>query len=553
MKRNKGTLFLIGILLVGIFTLLPYGFYLDQTSEQRILFANIKEYLLYLPGDASGLIQDFTDFQVLEISIDEDRDHGMAVYYPAFPVWYINQVSPYAGSIFWHAYTFLLVFWGMCSLFYLGKELFHNEGVSAFLVLLFFLTPRMFAESHYNNKDVVLLSLAFTLFYWGKRLMKDQSVKSVCMLSIVGALAANMKIIGAWMFGALGLYILFYFIVTKQFHRKLFAKTVGCILLWVVAYVLLTPACWTNTAEFFQYLFFNAVDYNLWHDYVLFGGRMLHQDLTGMPKKYLPVLMALTIPVGILLLTLLGSILAMVDFVRKKGKCLEDVGYVLVIIFIGAVPLVYAVLAATPLYNGWRHFYFVYASMIVAAGYGAFRLWETAKSHSTAKSPGDVKGSVNAKQFGREVFIEAAAVLYLLALVVGICINYPQEHSYYNFLAGKNVLERYELDYWDMSVKQAYESVLKQAGGVKTTVGALNLPTRWGLDGNLKVLPKKAQEMISIAEEWKEAEYVIVNTTYAYMYTNDDYIWVKENYELTDSFTSYGNVICEIYHRGENY
>lgn len=533
MKLQKSTLFLVGILLVGLLTLLPYGSYLDQTSEQRILFANIKEYLLHMPGETPELVQELTDFQVLEISIDEDRDHGMAVFYPAFPVWYINQVSPYAGSIFWHGYTFLLVFWGMCSLFYLGKELFHSGKISAFMVLLFFLTPRMFAQSHYNNKDMVLLSLTFTLFYWGRRLMRDQSAKSVCMFAFAGALAANMKIVGAWLFGALGLYVLFYFIFTGQFHKKLFGKTVGCILLWVALFVLLTPACWTDMPAFFEYLFFNAVDYNLWHDYVLFGGRMVHQEFTGMPRKYLPVLMLLTIPVGILLLSAWGCLMAAVDFVRKRGKCLESTGYVLMLLVEGAVPLAFAVLSATPLYNGWRHFYFVYASVIVGAGYGAFRLWEIAGAHKKA------------------IFAKAGAVLYVSVLAVGIAVNYPQEHSFYNFLAGENVLERYELDYWDMSVKQAYESVLAHTGEKRTSVGALNLPTLWGLEGNLKILPKQEREMLAIAEDWKEAEYVIVNTTYAYMYTKDDYHWVKENYEQVASFESYGNVICEVYYRGE--
>lgn len=203
---SKRILFLAGILLVGILTLLPYGFYLDQDLEQQVLYSNIKEYLLHLPGDGSEAQQELMDSTVPEISVSADKYRGMAVYYPAFLVWYINKLSPYWGSVFWHLYTFLLVFWGMCSLFFLGKNLFHKERVAAFLVLLFFLTPRMFAESHYNNKDMVLLSLTFTLFYWGKRLMEKPSLKNICLFSIIGALAANMRIIGAWLFGALGLY-----------------------------------------------------------------------------------------------------------------------------------------------------------------------------------------------------------------------------------------------------------------------------------------------------------------------------------------------------------
>lgn len=534
MKRDKGILFLAGILLIGFLTLFPYGAYLDQESEQSILYGNIKEYLMCLTKDTPHLVQDLTDYGVVEISINNDRDHGMAIYYPAFVVWYINQSSLCAGNIFWHAYTFLLVFWGMCSLFLLCRELFRDGRLSAFIVLLFFLTPRMFAESHYNNKDMVLLSLVFTLFYWGRRLMADKSVKSLCMLAFAGALAANLKIIGIWIFGMVGLYVLIYFIVTKQLDRKLLGKAFGCIMLWAGLFVLLTPACWSDMADFFRYFFLNTVDYVRWHEYVLFDGRLIHKEYTGMPRKYLPTLMLFTIPVGILLLSALGCIMAAVDFFRKKGRCLEDTGYVLLMIVVGAVPMVYATLMATPLYNGWRHFYFGYASVIAGgAGYGAFFLWRAAKSR------------------GKERYAKAGAAFYVALLAAGIALNYPQEHSYFNLLAGKNVAERYELDYWDMSVKQAYESVLEHAEDGEISVGALNLPTRWGLHRNLEILPKGQQKRLTIAGEWKDAGYVIVNTTYAYMYSAEEYDWVREHYQLTDSFSSYGNVICEIYCKGE--
>ncbi|MCM1064150.1 MAG: hypothetical protein NC420_06690 [Eubacterium sp.] len=531
MKRNRGIIFLAGVLLAGLLTLFPYGSYLDQASHQRILYSNIKEYLLHLPGDPPGLVQEFTDHGVIEISVDEDRDHGMAVYYPAFAVWYIDKTSPWAGSHFWHAYTFLLVFWGMCSLFLLGRELFQDEGLSAFIVLLFFLTPRMFAESHYNNKDVILLSLTFTLFYWGKRMMKDVSFKNICMFAFTGALASNLKIVGIWIFGALGLYILYYYIAAKRFNGQILAKAAGCILLWAALFILLTPACWPDMGSFFEYFFFSAVDYNLWHDYVLFNGKMLHRDYTGMPRKYLLVLMLYTIPIGILILSAWGCVAAAVDFIRRKGRCLEDIGYVLFMIIVGGVPLLFATLMATPLYNGWRHFYFVYASVIMGAGYGAFRLLKTAQAH------------------GKTVLLKTGGLLYLILLAAGIAMNFPQEHSFYNLLAGRNVQERFELDYWDLSVKQAYDSVLEHAEGRAVTVSALNWPTMWGLDENQKVLPKKEQALISIVEEWKDAEYVIINTTYAYMYTREEYKWVRENYGLTASFTSYGNTICEVYHK----
>lgn len=526
LKRDK--LFLLAILLVGLLTVIPYGAFLDQSTEQVILYSNIKEYLLHLPGDTPQLVQDLTDYGVERISVSIDRYNGMAVYYPAFPIWYLNQVSPYIGNICWHAYIFLLVFWGICSLFLLAKELSQNEKVAAFTALLFFLTPRMFAESHYNNKDIVLLSLTFVTLYWGRRLLKDKSMKTICMFAFAGALAANMKIIGAWIFGILGLYVLFTFLLTKQFNKKMALKTFACIGLWVLIYILITPACWGDLTGFINFLVSCATDFR-WNDYILFNGDMYNKDYTGMPRKYLPVMMLLTIPVGILLLAVLGGSLSVVDLIRKKGRDSDATGYVLVSIIVGAVPLLYAVLSGTPVYNGWRHFYFVYASIIMAAGYGAWRLWQLIKEGKPQKG------------------LEAAAACYVGILALGIAVNYPQEHSFYNVLAGTDIEEKYELDYWDMSVKQALEIIVKDTDAEQIQIGALNLPTMWGLEENMLAIRGKSRMRIVLSEEWQQADYVIINTTYAHMYSGDGYAQVRAEYELIESISSYGNTICEIY------
>ncbi|GAJ22942.1 unnamed protein product, partial [marine sediment metagenome] len=39
--------------------------------------------------------------------------------------------------------------------------------------------------------------------------------------------------------------------------------------------------------------------------------------------------------------------------------------------------------------------------------------------------------------------------------------NHPHQNVYFNFFAGKNIKERFELDYWGLSYKQALEYVLE--------------------------------------------------------------------------------------------
>lgn len=532
MQKRNAICFLGIVMVIGLITAFSYGFYLDEDNEQRILYSNIKEYLIQFGAEDAAFVKEMTDLGLPEISVFVDRDHGVAVYYPAFAVWYINQLSPYAGSVFWHIYTWLLVLWGMCSLYFLGRELFRSDWLAGATVLLFFLTPRMFAESHYNNKDVVLLSMVFSMLYYGFRLMRKPTVKYALLLALTGALATNMKIVGAWTFGIVGLYCLFFFLAKKKWNRKILGLALLCVCSWAAIYLLLTPAAWKDIGAFLEYLISYAADYSLWHEYVLYGGKMIHQEYTGMPRKYLPVMMLLTIPVGILVLAVVGGTVVMYRLFRYK-RWWDEEGYICLALVNGLVPLIYAVLAATPIYNGWRHFYFVYASVILAAGYGCYCLWKLAGKH------------------GRKKLIKCLGAVYFAGLFAGIVVNHPQEHCYYNFLAGDDVVERYELDYWDLSAKQALERISRDIGeGNSGTVGVMNHPTLWGVQGNYRVQKKSIKKKIKLiesCEKWREAEYVIVNTTYAVMYNKEEYEEIKNTHELVDDICSYGNPICEIY------
>ncbi|MCD7835085.1 MAG: hypothetical protein LUG83_00180 [Lachnospiraceae bacterium] len=523
---NKTNLFLALIFFVGIATTIPYGAFLDQSTEQNILYSNIKEYLMHFPsGSFANILQSLTDSGVEEISVNIDRYNGMAVYYPAFPVWYLNKISPYLGNIYWHVCIFGMVFVGIVSLYKLIYLMFGDEHTAAFTTMLFFLTPRMFAECHYNNKDMVVLSLTFVLMYKGMKLLKAQSVRNVCAFAVAGAFLSNMKVIGIWIFGVLGCYILAYFILTKRLDRRLLIKAVFCAALYGAVYMIITPACWGDIKGFFEFVISCAMDFR-WNDYVLFNGEMYNKETTGIPASYLPVMIVITVPLGTLLLGLLGIISDIIDSIREKRKCLETAGYVSACAAACFVPLIYAIIAETPVYNGWRHFYFVYAAVIIFVGYGIQTL---------------------IRLFRNKRLLKLSGAAYLIFLAVGIAFNYPQNYSYYNMLAGSNVSERFELDYWDLSTKQAYEIILKDTDDELITVGAFNNPTLWGLEENMQAIRGTKRMRLQIADDWHEADYVIVNTTYAYMYSQEEAELVRSTYELLSSIISYGNTVCEIY------
>ena len=531
-KIDYGAVFLTSIFIIGLLTVFPYGAHLDQTSEQAILYSNVKEYA-GLFGASNPLYRELDSAGVIDITQSIEKDHGMAVYYPMAWIFFVNRISPFAGNILWHGYIYVLSFCGTAALFYLLSGIFGGRVVPMFTTLLYFVTPRMFAESHYNNKDMILLSLALCTAFFGWKVHRTKSWGNVAAFSLVGSLAANMKIIGAFIWGIAGIYILLALLVRHQLDKGMVRKAAACIAMWLGFYLLITPACRMGLLEFWKYLLDSARDFR-WNDYILFAGRMYSKQVTGMPKAYLPVMILLTVPVGILLLAVTGAFSLPSALVRFRGRNADGAWYLLAMTLSCLIPLGYAVLSGTPVYNGWRHFYFVYMAVLLLAAQGIS--WLSGKFRSRK---------------GRR-WLASLLGVYVFLLAAGIAASYPHEYAYYNILAGKNVGERYELDYWDMSFKQAYERILQNpdgepAPGGRVKIGAISTPAYWGLEAQRNAIRGKLNMLIDLCDDYRDAEYVIVNPTYALMYGASDYEYVKKNYILKDTITSYGNVICEIY------
>ena len=521
-------LFLIIVLAIGILTSFSYGSYLDEQIEKGILYSNVYEYARHLIPNA-GITKDFAANEIVPISEAIDRDHGVALFYPISFIYEIEKTNIHLGSQIWHIYTFILVYLGMLCMYFAVKKLYDKPYIAIVSVLLFWFTPRMFAESHYNNKDMVLLAAFMAVMYFGLRVYSETKWPDVILFSLSGAIAMNIKIVGAWPFAVMGIAAFVKLVASKKFHQKILIKMIACIVLWALIFVLITPACFGGVINFFKYLIEFALDYSRWNDYVLYDGKMLFHNVTGTPHKYLLRMIVITTPLIHLALALAGIGGIIINLLSKKKEKIKPALMTLIFLLCGMVPLGFAVVSGTRVYNGWRHFYFVYPSLIMLMTFG---FWFISES---------IKGKANMIPY---IVISS----YLLIIAAGIGINYPNECCYYNILAGKNIEERYELDYWDLSIYEAEKFILKNEEGT-VSIGSLNAPTGWGIDRNYDRLSNSLKSRIEIVEpeDYTNAEYIIVNTTYAFMYSSDKYDEIKKDYILVKKIKSYGNTVCEVY------
>ena len=248
------------------------------------------------------------------------------------------------------------------------------------------------------------------------------------------------------------------------------------------------------------------------------------KSLTGIPRKYLPVIMLITVPVGIWILMIIGILFSGYRIISRK-LIQRKKDYIIAVSVIGIAPLGYAVFSATPVYNGWRHFYFVYASIIIFVACAVYYFLEI-----SAK-----------KKIFNMVFCG-----YIAWLLLGIIVNHPYEYAYYNCLAGNNVEQRYELDYWDMSFKQALEKIAQNDDRSRIGIATCDNPSNWGISAQMCAIRGKYRCRFVTDVSFEEADYIIVNPTYFALYSYEYYEKIQEEFIVVDKMKSYGKTICYI-------
>src|SRR5574344_2361006 len=119
----------------------------------------------------------------------------------------------------------------------------------------------------------------------------------------------------------------------------------------------------------------------------------------------------------------------------------KDIKYLICAVFaMFIVPFLIAVLKHPNIYNGWRHFYFLYAFIMIISCYGLSFLLNNLKTKRVI------------------VFL---IVLTLVTNIYCLLRNGVANTAYYNILVGnKDLSTRYELDYYNITTLEAIKSFM---------------------------------------------------------------------------------------------
>jgi hypothetical protein len=350
-------------------------------------------------------------------------------------------------------------------------------------------------------------------------------------------LAADTKIIGLMVWGLCALFVLARQIATRRMNGRAWVSAVLALLSFAGFSYLLTPAMWADPAGYLGYVVTMAMDFTRWQNYVLFRGTVYDLSASTLPRIYLPYMILTTTPLWVLALLLTGQAAALVRFFRRGVRKASD-GVTMALwlcTLLWTVPLLYAVLGKPVLYNGWRHFYFLYGPMLALAAYGlrALAVWLKARR-------------------SRSLLRVGAALLALCMGLTGaqMAASHARQYTYYNELVQRDSLpDELELDCWNVSVLETLRALaakLPDSQVAVATVCGAEYGSQSGLEAALALLPQADQARFRLLPAGSAvAEYTLANRTYARLMG-----W-KPTPLMTPAVEtrSFGYVICTVYRR----
>ena len=390
LPRRAGALVVCGLaLLLAVAVADDYGVWIDTANQRTIGKATLR----HLAGE-SRLIN--------QIQPTWDRLYGPAL---EVPFALLEQTFwPRQGRGLYltrYLLTHLLFVVAGYAGYLLAYRLFGSRLLALFALLLFLLHPRIYAQSFFNSKDVPFLSLLMICLWLAHRAFGASSASGAGVNSaaapfglrgvlcgvpcgVVAGLATNVRIAGL-VFVALIFFMCMGDAIGADNWRerwRIVASGLLFALTAAVTYYVTMPYLWADPLERIMEVVTVLSAHR--HDPLqLFEGDLVYGS--ALPWSYLPVWFGITTPPLALVLGAVGFgalVWRAVAGLSSAGasKILlrnSSLRFELLVAACFVVPVLVAIVLKPTLYNGWRHFFFVWApfTLLATAGLKALIGW----------------------------------------------------------------------------------------------------------------------------------------------------------------------------------
>ena len=434
-----------------------------------------------------------------------DRFYGAALELPLFLLTerVLGLEDPRHVHLARYVLTHLFFLIGGFCCYLLARRLSGDRLVALLVMLLFLLSPRLYAHSFFNSKDPAFASAFVMALLFVSRAFDRDSVGGYRWCGAAVGLLVNLRIMGVVLFAAVLVFRAgAWFRAGGDAARRRVAATAGAFVLWggLVLFISL-PYLWEDPVVRLVEMFVVLANHST-ATYELFRGQVFSG--AALPWDYVLHWFAISQPPVTLLLGLLGLGalgLAAQGAVRRGGGAAElRFGVLLATCF--ALPLVAFALLRPTTIDGWRHFYFLHGPFCLLATFALMGLRQLSTRGLRKGWLGGVACALTAAGLG--------------VVVVQMAQIHPNQHLYFNFLVDRKTPEglhkRYETDYWSMMWRQGYEWLLKEAPEAAINIRPWTFPAPADINHNVRILPAAARSRFTYDPDRDLDFYLVINT-----------------------------------------
>jgi len=538
--KNENNVFVILIFslmfLIGILQVNDYGVSSDSNDQRHSGFIELnhigqkilpsitkkltagKEYISYddegYKEKYSGQIFNITTGLIeVILKIKEDREKFLLRQYIYFITFFLCMI----------------VFYKLCN------HRFKNWKIALLGVIFLYLSPRIFAYSFSDPKDIPFMSLLVFSIFFGLKFFDKISIKNGIIFGFInGLVISGVRIYG--LVSPMLIYpsIILYLIITKQMKLEKILSIIFSIIVTILFTILFKPYLWDAPLE----NFLNTLKYlgefgEVWQIQNLFLGKIILAE--NVPWYYSLYWITITTPITYTILFLVGLFAFINKFIKNIKIKFYEKEFYFDIIFLALIfgPLIGAMILRSGSFNSWRHLFFIYPYIIIF--------------------------SLHGYRYLSKILIEKKNILKTQNLLIFLTIfylifwnikNHPHQYAYFNFIAGKDVHKRFDVDYWGLSYAENLKYILKNDNREKIYVKNNSMNKMLLI---VKSLDKKQAKRIIYNFKERNPDYIITNyymETEKYKKFSDAFL--NEKYFIFNEIIVDGNKINTVFKKINN-